>query len=37
MCEKTHTMHQVGVWWHAMIIPFRTSQFSFFWTDMYEL
>ena len=23
-CEKSHVTHEVGVWWHAMIIPFRT-------------
>ena len=23
-CEKSHATHQVGVRWHAMIIPFRT-------------
>ena len=22
--EKSHVTHQVGVWWRAMIIPFRT-------------
>ena len=23
-CEKSHAIHQVGVWRPAMIIPFRT-------------
>ena len=23
-CEKLHTTHQAGMWWRAMIIPFRT-------------
>ena len=22
--EKLHATHQVGMWWHAMIIPLRT-------------
>ena len=37
MCEKLHVTHQVGVWWHVVIIYFRTLQFSFFWNEMYEL
>ena len=31
-CEKSHATHQVGMWWCAMIIPFRTPKFSFFLT-----
>ena len=34
--EKSHATHQVGVWWHAMIIPFRTPQFLF-WNEVFEL
>ena len=37
MYEKLHVTYQVGVWWHAVIIPFRTPQFSLFWNEMYEL
>ena len=36
-CEKSHATHQVGVWWRAMIIPFRTPQFSFFYNEIYKL
>ena len=35
--EKSHTTHQEGVWWSAMIIPFRTPQLSFFYNERYEL
>ena len=24
MCEKSHNTHQESMWWHVMIIPFRT-------------
>ena len=36
-CEKLHATDQVGVWWRAMIIPFRTPQFLFFCIEIYEL
>ena len=26
-CEKSHATYQVGVWWHTMIIPFRSQRF----------
>ena len=37
MCEKSHTTHQVGMWWCVMIIPFRTPQFFFSYNDKYKL
>ena len=30
-------VNQVGVWWRAMISPFRTPQFSFFYNEKYKL
>ena len=30
MCEKLHATHQVGMWWHVMIIPFFYFFFYFF-------
>ena len=29
-CKKSHASCQVGVWWRAMIIPFRRPQFFSF-------
>ena len=36
-CEKSHATHQVGMWWHAMIIPFKTTKFSFFYNEKHKL
>ena len=33
-CEKSHTTHQVGMWWCAMIIPFRTPVFVLLHLDV---
>ena len=36
-CEKSHATYQLGVWWRAMIIPFRTQSLSFFYHEKYKL
>ena len=36
-CEKSHATHQVGVWWCAMIITFRTPQFFFIYNEKHKL
>ena len=35
--EKSHTTHQVGMCWRAIIILFRTPQFSLFCIEIYEI
>ena len=34
---SSHATYQVGMWWRAMIIPFRTPQFSFLYNEKYKL